>query len=172
MHTTTHDPDRYASGRDAYFNEVSAADEVRTENGVAQAARLIALAAGAIVAIIGLFAVLEVDWGTAEIDRPVYEVAGMTFSPVVAGITAILGVILIAVAASRASEGKIAMGAIVASLGAAMLLVDDLDVRWNTSDGQGWLALSVGMVFVVAGILSERRSVVRRSERAVVRDVN
>jgi hypothetical protein len=123
------------------------------------------------VTIIGAFALLKVDWSVAEAGAPLYEVAGMTFSPVAAVVTAVLGLILIATAASRASEGKIAMGAVVASLGVALLLINDLETRWNTSDGHGWLALSVGLVFVVAGILSERRQTVRRSERAVVRDV-
>ena len=169
MHTTTHGSGRYDARRDVFVDEV-ATDEVRSESGVPQAARLVALAAGAIVAIIGLLAVLEVDWSVAEVDSPVYEVAGMTFTPVVAGITAFIGVILIAAAASRTSEGKIALGAIVASLGAAMLM-SDLGNRWQTNDSQGWLALAVGVVFIVAGILSERREVVRRSQRAVARDV-
>ncbi len=170
MQTTTRGSDHYVS-RGARSDQVVVSDEVRRDDGVPQAARLIALAAGAIVTIIGLFAVLEVDWANAEADAPVYEVAGMTFTPVVAAITAVLGPLLIGVAASRASEGKIAMGAIVASLGVAMLLVNDLGNRWQTSDSQGWLALAVGVVFVVAGVLSERRHVVRRSAREVSRDV-
>lgn len=170
MHTTTHGSGRFDARRDVYVDEI-ATDEVRTESGVPQAARLVALAAGVIVAIIGLLAVLEVDWSGAEVDSPVYEVAGMTFTPVAAGIAAFTGMILIAAAASRGSEGKIAIGAAVAALGAAMLLVSDLGNRWQTNDSQGWLALAAGVVFIIAGILSERREVVRRSQRAVARDV-
>jgi hypothetical protein len=168
VHTTTHGSRQMATGRDVFVDEV-ATDEVR-ESGVPQAARLIALAAGAIVTIIGLLAVLKVDWAEAQADSPLYDVAGMTFTPVVAGVTAVLGLILIAVAASRGGEGKFAMGAIVASLGAAMLLVGDLGTRWQTSDGQAWLALAVGGVFIVAGILSERREVVRHTQHAVASD--
>lgn len=171
VQSTTHGSDPHTVRSDTVHDDVVVAEEVRSGDGVPQAARLIALAAGAIVTVIGLFAVLKVDWAEAELDRPVYDVSGMSFTPIVAAITALLGLVLLAVAASRGSEGKIAMGAIVASLGAAMVLMGDLESRWQTTDAQGWLAIVIGVVFVAAGILSERRHVVRRQERVVRRDV-
>lgn len=172
MDTTAHDSQaRYDTrDRNLRYDEVVVAEEVR-DDGVPQIARLVSVAAGAIVAVVGLLALLAIDWGVAEVDRPIYEVGGMTFSPVMAVITATIGVLLILVGAARSGEGKIAMGAIVASLGAAMLLVGDLENRWQVSDGQGWLALIVGVVFVVAGILAERRHVVRRQGRTHQADV-
>ncbi len=166
---TTHDSPNQPDARRSY-DETVVADEIHRDDAVPQAARLIALAAGAIVAIVGLFAVLSVEWGTAEVDSPTYDVLGMTFTPVLAVVTAVLGVLLILTAASRSSEGKIAMGAIVASLGAAILLVNDLENRWQVQDTQGWLALVIGIVFIVAGILTERGRVVRRQARAVHHD--
>ncbi len=168
MNTTAHDSQTRYGARpgDSRYDEVVVADEVERDDAVPQIARLASVAAGAVVAIIGLLALLGVDWEAAEVDRPVHEAAGMTFTPIMAVLTAVVGVLLILVGAARSGEGKIAMGAIVASLGAAILLVGDLENRWQVSDSQGWLALVVGLVFVVAGILAERRHVVRRQGRA------
>ena len=57
-----------------------------------------------------------------------------------------------------------------AALGAAMLLLEDVGTSWNVTDRHGWLALLVGGVFVIAGLLSERRDLVQR-RRAVRRTV-
>jgi hypothetical protein len=146
--------------------EVVVDDQVRHDEGVPQVARLIALAAGAIVTIVGLVALLGIDWDAAELDSPVYEIGNMTFTPVVAGATTLLGVLLLAAAASRNGEGRVALGAITACLGAAIVLAD-LEPRWHVTETQGWIAVAVGVVFVVSGILDRGDTVVSRRQQVV-----
>jgi hypothetical protein len=165
--TTSQSSTDPATAGDARRREEVRREEVRRDDTVPQIARLTALAAGAIVAIIGFLALMRVDWGTAEVDAPAYDVLGMSFTPVVAGVTAFLGLLLILAAASRTGEGKIALGAVTASLGAAILLVADLENSWQVGDDQGWLALIVGGVFVAAGILTERTQVTRRRDHQI-----
>lgn len=144
-------------------------DEVRHDEGVAQLARLIALAGGAVVTILGLIALIGIDWGSSELaaDAPVTEVAGMPFTPVVAGATTFLGLLLLLAAASRSGEGRVAMGAITASLGAAIVLAD-LRQQWNVEDAQGWILLVVGVVTVLTGMVDRGETVVSRRHDRVI----
>ena len=98
------------------------------------------------------------------------QAADMPFSPTTALFPSVLGFFLIGAAASHDSPARITLGAITAALGAAILLLEDVGTSWNVSDRHGWLALLVGGVFVVAGLLSERRDLVER-RRAVRRTV-
>ena len=91
----------------------------------------LALFAG--VTILGLVALLGIDWEAAELDSPITEIGDMTFTPVVAGATTLLGVLLLAAAASRNGEGRVALGAITGCLGAAIVLAD-LEPRWHVTD--------------------------------------
>jgi hypothetical protein len=141
-------------------------DQVRHDDGVPQVARLIALAAGAIVTILGLVALFGIDWDVAELDSPITEIGDMTFTPVVAGATTLLGVLLLAAAASRNGEGRVALGAITGCLGAAIVLAD-LEPRWHVTETQGWILVAVGIVFVVAGILDRGDTVVSRRQQVV-----
>ncbi|HMS87827.1 MAG TPA: hypothetical protein PKE56_05255 [Acidimicrobiales bacterium] len=177
MKTPLREPDRLdrqADQRDDAtvweHDEVVVADQVRDRAGLSQAARAVALVAGAVVTVIGLIAALRIDWGTAEFDAPLVSAADMAFSPTTAVFTAVLGFFLIGAAASHDSPARITLGAIPAALGAAILLLEDVGTSWNVSDRHGWLALLVGGVFVVAGLLSERRDLVER-RRAVRRTV-
>lgn len=145
-------------------------DQYRVDDTRRQVSRLVALVAGGIVAVIGLAALFQLDWGNAELDGPVIEVAGMTFTPVVAAITTALGLLLLAVAAGRRGEGRIGLGAIVAVVGAAMLLVDRIETSWSVNDRHGWLALVVGLIFVVTGIFSDRGPGVEHRHSTVPRD--
>lgn len=145
-------------------------DQYRVDDTRRQVSRLVALIAGGIVAVVGLAALFQMDWGNATLDSPVVEVAGMTFTPVVAGITTALGLLLLAVAAGRRGEGRIGLGAIVAVVGAAMLLVDQVETSWSINDRHGWLALVVGLVFVVTGLLSDRGPEVEHRRATAPRD--
>ena len=152
--------------QDQRVGEVVVDDQVRHDDGVSQVARLVALAAGAIVTIVGLVALLGIDWDVAELDSPVTEVGDMTFTPVVAGVTTFLGVLLLAAAASRGGEGRVALGAITACLGAAIVLAD-LESRWQVTESQGWALVAVGVVFVIAGIIGHPDTVVTRRQQTV-----
>jgi hypothetical protein len=151
---------------DQRVEEVVVDDQVRHDEGVPQVARLIALAAGALVTILGLVALFGIDWDVAELDSPVTEIGDMTFTPVVAGATTLLGVLLLAAAASRNGEGRVALGAITGSLGAAIVLAD-LEGRWNVTEAQGWVLVAVGIVFVVAGIMDRGDTTVSRRQQVV-----
>lgn len=151
---------------DRTVGEVVVDDQVRHEDGVPQVARLVALAAGAIVTILGLVALLGIDWDAAELDSPITEIGDMTFTPVVAGATTLLGVLLLAAAASRNGESRVALGAITGCLGAAIVLAD-LEPRWHVTEAQGWVLVAVGIVFVVAGILDRSNTVVSRRQQVV-----
>lgn len=146
--------------------EVVVDDQVRHDDGVAQAARLIALAAGAIVTVLGLVALLGIDWDVASLDSPVTDIGDMTFTPVVAGATAFLGLLLLAAAASRNGEGKVALGALTGCLGAAVLLAD-LEPSWHVTEAQGWVLVAVGLVFVIAGVLDRNDTVVSRRQQVI-----
>ena len=152
--------------QDQRVGEVVVDDRVSHDDGVSQVARLVALAAGAIVTIVGLVALLGIDWDVAELDSPVAEVGDMTFTPVVAGATTLLGVLLLVAAASRNGEGRVALGAITACLGGAIVLAD-LENRWQVTETQGWVLVAVGVVFVIAGILGHADTVVSRRQQVV-----
>ena len=145
------------------MGEVVVDDQVRHDDGVNQVARLVALAAGAVVTIVGLVALLNIDWDAAELDSPVTEVGSMTFTPVVAGATTFLGIVLMLAAAARSGEGRVALGAITACLGAAIVLAD-LQDRWHVTEGQGWALVAVGVVFIIAGLIGHGTSVSRRQQ--------
>ena len=151
---------------DRRVGEVVVDDQVRHDDFVPQVARLIALAAGALVTILGLVALFGIDWDAAEPDSPITEIGDMTFTPVVAGATALLGVLLLAAAASRNGEGRVALGAITGCLGAAIVLAD-LEPRWHVTEAQGWVLVAVGIVFVLAGILDRSDTVVSRRQQVI-----
>lgn len=155
------DPDSWAR------DEVVVSDRVSDRSGLARAARMLALVVGAGVTLLGLVAALRVDWEAAEYDAPLVSVADYTFTPTTAVVTAGLGLLLIGAAAAYFSPARITMGAIVATVGVAILLADDLATGWNVSDRHGWLALLVGVVFIGAGLLSEHTDIEHR--RAVTR---
>ncbi|HRA33805.1 MAG TPA: hypothetical protein PK748_02690, partial [Acidimicrobiales bacterium] len=141
MKTPLREPDRLdrqADQRDDAtvweHDEVVVADQVRDRAGLSQAARAVALVAGAVVTVIGLIAALRIDWGTAEFDAPLVSAADMAFSPTTAVFTAVLGFFLIGAAASHDSPARITLGAITAALGAAILLLEDVGTSWNVSD--------------------------------------
>jgi hypothetical protein len=174
MKTTLRDPDHLDRLQDQAtvweHDEVLVDDRVRDRAGLSQAARVVALVAGAVVAVVGLIAALRIDWGAAEFDGPVMSAAGMPFTPTSAVITAVLGFFLIGAAASHDSAARITLGAITGALGAAILLLDGVGTSWNVTDRHGWLALIVGGVFVAAGLLSERQDLLQQ-RRAVRRTV-
>jgi hypothetical protein len=136
-------------------------DEVRPA-GVNQLARVLALITGAIVLVLGVTAMVRIDWGSADLDDPQVTVADMTFTPVIATATVIIAILLIGAAAMPEGDLRLALGVVLLGFGAAVLLVDEMGTSWDLGDRSGWLAVSVGAVFVVTGLLTDGRQVVRR----------
>lgn len=127
-----------------------------------QLARMIALFTGAIVLVLGVTAMLRIDWASADLNEPLVVVADMTFNPVIAAATVIIAILLIGAAAMREGDLRLALGVVLVGFGVAVLMVDELGTNWDLSDRTGWLAVAVGAVFVVTGLLTDGRQVVRR----------
>jgi hypothetical protein len=143
--------------------EVVVTDESVTRiDGVAQVARILALIVGAAITIVGVMALVRIEWDGAEADLPVVEVAEMPFTPAVAIATTAIGVVLIAVAAGRSADMRLAVGGLLGTLGLAILFLDELQSSWNVVERTGWLAIGTGVVFLLAGLLAEGRVVERR----------
>ncbi len=159
---TTHDrpivdqPDHVVVTRDAGYRDVEVAD------GVTQVSRIVALITAGIVLILGMMAMARLDWNDAQLDAPVVSVADMLYTPAIAVGTAIIGVLLLGVAASRFGDGRVVMGALMVAVGAVILLVDEVQASWSVEEGHGWFALLVGAVFLVTGFLTDGRRVIGR----------
>jgi peptidoglycan/LPS O-acetylase OafA/YrhL len=146
-------------------------DEVRRGDGLGRAVQIVALVAAGIVTVLGIAALLSIDWSVATANGPAVGVAGLTFTPVVAAVTTMLGVLLIGAAVSD-GDVRIALGGLVGAIGLAILLFAGSGSTGNQlSDGHGWLALAVGVVFVAAGVLAADHRLTQRwrSERIVTR---
>jgi hypothetical protein len=141
-------------------------EEVDGYRGPAQVASLIAVVAGAVTVILGIVATARIEWSgmtSAQLDEPMSEVMDMTFTPILAIGTIVLGLLLILVAATRAGTAEMVLGAILAAVGVAILAVEDVQASWNVQDRHGVLALGIGAVFVLAGLITDRGFHVRRS---------
>lgn len=151
--------------------ETVVADEVVDRpDGPATLARIIGLVTGAAVTILGIVALAKVDWQNAEIDRPLVAIQNMLFSPVVAGVTVAIGLVLILLAAARDGSTQVAFGVVLAVLGAAILFSDELHRSWSVTDRNGWLALGIGAVTLLCGLLANgRRAYVRRRAETLPR---
>lgn len=142
---------------------------VERANGPAVLGRTIGLVAGGAVLLVGAIALAKIDWADAELDAPMVAFGGMTFTPLIAGLTALIGLILILMAAGRGGDGSVALGAVVATLGVGIVAVEELRRSWTVTGRQGWLAIAVGIVFVLSGLLAQGRSLSVRRVSAVDR---
>jgi uncharacterized membrane protein HdeD (DUF308 family) len=124
--------------------------------------RVVAGAAGAVMLVIGLVAVARLDWSQGFDAFPV-EVAGMPFSPLVAIVTAVAGLLALVAGAVWDRESKLVMGGVLICVGIAVFIADTAS-RADLVDRHGWMALVVGIVLVAAGLLlrppARRRTVV------------
>jgi hypothetical protein len=125
-------------------------------------ARFVAVIAAGILLVIGIIAAIEIDWDPAGFDAPAVEVAGMSFTPEVAVATVVLGLIALGAAAVRAGDVRLTIGALLAALGVGIILATDGTNDLALADRHGWLAVSVGAVIAISGLLSPRGGVVRR----------
>ncbi|MFN8040813.1 MAG: hypothetical protein U0Q07_16475 [Acidimicrobiales bacterium] len=116
------------------------------------ALRVIGGVAGAVPFIIGLIAVVRLDWGQG-FDAPPVEVAGMPFTVGVALATVVAGLFALVAGASWDRESKLVVGAILICLGIAVFLAGPSTGRLVVIDRHGWMAVLVGGVLVAVGLL-------------------
>jgi hypothetical protein len=142
-----------------------ATDEVTTSDThpLGLVARVIALVAAAVPTIIGLIAVLRIDWFDAGFDAAAVDVAGMSFTPGVAIGTLVVGLLALAAAGTAERGSKLVVGVILICVGIAILAAGGTaDDELTLQRGHGWLALIVGAVLVVAGLVMSEGMFVRR----------
>lgn len=167
MATLTHRDHEPAVAR-RYDDVVVTDDYVEESAPVGPVARAVALVTSAALAIVGLVAAAQIDWSNGGFDAPSVQVLDMPFTPAVAVATALLGILAIGASAGRAGEGKIVMGAILAAVGVAILIADGRPVEAELVNRHGWLAIGVGVILMLAGLMSGRmgvRRTVQRDER-------
>jgi hypothetical protein len=133
-----------------------------THDGWNTAVRVIAMAAAAVATVIGVIALFRIDWNNG-LDSPAVDVAGMIMTPKVAIVTVVAGIIALAAAASPERGSKLVVGAVLAIAGVAILLIGDADrLDLQVERRHGWLALIVGAVLVLAGMLMRNSWSARR----------
>jgi hypothetical protein len=116
--------------------------------------RLLAVIAGGVMTIIGLIAVAEVSWGDNGFDAAPVDVAGMTFTPTVAVVTAAAGLIALVAGALYDRASKLVVGALLVVGGIVILFTDTVgNPDWTFEDGQAWLAIGVGVTLIVVAAL-------------------
>jgi hypothetical protein len=144
------------------------ADEVVDASApVGPIARAIALVAAASMTIVGLVACLEIDWSNGGFDAASVQVLDITFAPITAVATALLGLLAIAVSVGRIGEGRIVMGAILAVVGLTIVIADRGPSELELTDRLGWFTAGIGLILLLAGLASSGRLAVRRTARPV-----
>jgi hypothetical protein len=139
-------------------------EEVRAD-GPSQLARVIAAVTGFAMTILGIAAVVGIEWDGMTRDRfdePMAEVFDMAFTPVTALVTLGVGLVLLVIAAARMAGAAMVFGALLAAVGVAILAVDGTHSSWQVADRHGWVALAAGLVFLLAGLIMENGWSVRR----------
>ncbi len=116
------------------------------------ALRVIGGVAGAVPFVIGLIAVVRLDWAQG-FDAPPVEVAGMPFTVGVALATVVGGLFALVAGASWDRESKLVVGAILVCIGIAVFLAGPTTGRLAVIDRHGWMAVYVGGVLVAVGLL-------------------
>ncbi len=147
--------------------DVGLVDQVTTSDasGVNVLARVLGLVATAVPTIVGLIAVADIDWSGNGFDAPPVTVAGIRLSPAVAVALLAAGVVGLLAAAMRDRGSKLAVGAIYVIAGIVIVLANPIVQNVHLSDRLGWMAILVGAVMLVAGLLAVQRTTVRREVR-------
>lgn len=158
--------DRGRAGAVAAGGAAPAAVEERTSysahEGWNTAVRVLAMVAAAVATIIGVVALFRIDWNNG-LDSRAVDVAGMIMTPKVAIVTVVVGIIALAAAASPERGSKLVVGAVLAIAGVAILLIGDADrLDLQVERRHGWLALIVGAVLILSGLLMRTAWTARR----------
>jgi hypothetical protein len=160
QHEPTHDRLPYADDDRVEVYEDEYGDQGALS--LVNMARAVAMVAAGILLVIGVIAVIEIDWDPGGFDAPPVEVAGMTFTPEVAVATIVLGLIALGAAAVRTGDVRLTVGALLVALGVGLILATDGTNDLALSDRHGWLALGVGAVIAISGLLTSGAVVHRR----------
>lgn len=126
-----------------------------THDGTNSLARLLASVAAAVPIVWSIVALLRINWNDGLDSAPV-EVAGLAFTPIVAIATLVVSLLALAAAASSDRASKIGIGALLACGGLAILLAGSSRGDVDLAAGHGWLALAVGAVLLIAGLVMRR----------------
>jgi hypothetical protein len=148
--------------RDDYVDE---RQTTRTSDGLNAVLRTFGALAGGVATVIGIVALIRIDWTDGTSSAPV-DVAGIVFTPVVAIATTALGLIAIAAGVAFDRGSKLAVGAVLTCLGLGVLIAGESRADLDLATGHGWLALAVGAVLLLTGILMRNRWESRRTVRA------
>lgn len=133
-----------------------------THDGWNTAVRVLAMVAAAVATVIGVIALLRIDWNDG-LDSRAVDVAGMIMTPKIAIVTVVAGIIALAAAASPGRSPKLVVGAVLAIAGVAILLIGDTDrLDLQVERRHGWLALIIGAVLILAGMLMRNTWTARR----------
>ena len=157
---------------DRHHPEVTRADDefveerqtTRTGEGVNAVLRAVGALAGGVATVIGIIALIRIDWANGFDSAPV-DVAGMLFTPAVAIATTVAGLIALAAGAAADRASKLAVGILLVCVGLGILIAGDSRTNWDLERGHGWLALIVGGVLLVTGLLMQNHWQTRRSVR-------
>jgi hypothetical protein len=154
--------DRVVAREPAYVDERTSATRHDGWNG---ALRTLGVAAGAVAAIIAVVALIRIDWNAGFDSAPV-DVIGIAFTPTVAVVTLVAALIAIFAAASPDRGSKLAVGAILVVVGVAILVAgDSARSDFDVEDGHGWMAVIVGAIVLLGGILMRTAWTARRRVR-------
>lgn len=142
----------------------------RTGEGLNAVLRAVGALAGGVATVIGIVALIRIHW-TNGLDSAPVDVAGMMFTPAVAIATTVLGLIALAAGAAADRASKLTAGILLACIGLGILIAGHSRTNWKLEAGHGWLALLVGGVLIVTGLLMHnfwetRRSVHSGADRA------
>ena len=144
--------------------EVDERQTVRSGEGLNTALRAVGAVAGGVAMVFGIVALLRIDWNNG-FDSPPVEVGGLLFTPAVAVATTVLGLFALGAGAARDRASKLVVGAILGCTGLAVLIAGSSRANWDLESGHGWLALIVGAVLVVTGLLMRHSLSTRRTVR-------
>jgi hypothetical protein len=148
--------DRYPGRGETRATTPVAADErvsMSDHAGWNSAVRVLAMIGAGIGIVMGVIALFRLNWDNGLDAFPV-DVAGLAFTPWVAIITVVVGIVALAAAASPDRGSKFVVGAILAILGIGILAASDANrADLQVERAHGWLALLVGAVLILAGLL-------------------
>jgi hypothetical protein len=129
------------------------------------AGRFVALVAAAVPTIIGLIALAKITWSPLGMDAPAVTVAGMTFRPWVAIATVVVGLFALAAAVSWDRESKLFTGGVLVALGIAIVVATPTVEGIVLNSRMGWMAMIVGAVLAVVGVVAGQTWASRRVRR-------
>lgn len=115
--------------------------------------RVIAAIASGVMTVIGLIALAKINWSPQGMDAPAVRVAGMTFRPWIAIAVTALGFLALAASISRNRESKLFMGAVLIAVGIAVVIADPTVERVVLNGRMGWMAIIVGVIVALAGLV-------------------